>query len=75
VAVQEDFIASGGTTLLKLDDYIQHCDVVIHLLGDATGALPENLAVTSGHQPAGGSRAVELAGGRHPARLYPLHRS
>ena len=45
VAVQEDFIASGGTMLLKLDDYIQHCDAVIHLLGDATGALPENLAV------------------------------
>lgn len=45
VAVQEDFIASGGTTLLKLDDYIQHCDAVIHLLGDATGALPERPAV------------------------------
>ena len=45
VAVQEDFIASGGTTLLKLDDYIQHCDAVIHLLGEVTGAWPESPAV------------------------------
>jgi hypothetical protein len=50
VAVQEDFIASGGTTLLKLDDYLQHCDAVIHLLGDATGALAGSPAVADLHQ-------------------------
>jgi TolB-like protein len=38
VHVQEDFIASGVDTLSKLDDYIGHCDAVIHLAGDMTGA-------------------------------------
>ena len=35
VHVQEDFIAAGTETLDKLDDYIQSCDVVIHLVGQA----------------------------------------
>lgn len=38
VAVQEDFIVTGTETLDMLDDYIQHCDAVIHLAGDMTGA-------------------------------------
>src|SRR6185436_11228939 len=45
VAVQEDFIVSGGSTLRKLDDYIKACDGVIHLIGKATGAVPEAVAV------------------------------
>lgn len=36
--IQEDFIAAGGTTLRKLDDYIRHCHAVIHLVGDLPGA-------------------------------------
>ncbi len=36
--IQEDFIADGGTTLRKLDDYIRHCHAVIHLVGELTGA-------------------------------------
>ena len=40
VRVQEDFIVTGGTTLEKLDDYIRICDGVVHLVGDATGAIP-----------------------------------
>lgn len=45
VAVQEDFGVGGLTTLEKLDDYIRACDGVVHLIGKATGALPEADAV------------------------------
>jgi hypothetical protein len=45
VKVQEDFTVTGGTTLEKLDDYIKVCDGVIHLIGDATGAVPQAPAV------------------------------
>lgn len=38
VKVQEDFIATGTEMLDKLDEYIQQCDAVIHLVGDMTGA-------------------------------------
>lgn len=41
VMVQEDFIATGKETLDKLDEYIRHCDLVIHLVGDMTGALAQ----------------------------------
>jgi hypothetical protein len=40
VKVQEDFKDLGGDTLDKLDVYIAHCDAVIHLVGDMTGADP-----------------------------------
>ncbi len=45
VKVQEDFVVTGGTTLEKLDAYIQGCDAVVHLIGDATGAVPPLAAV------------------------------
>ena len=45
VAVEEDFITAGGPTLLKLDEYIQACDGVVHLIGKATGSIPEAVAV------------------------------
>ncbi|TYP80667.1 MULTISPECIES: tetratricopeptide repeat protein [Nitrosomonas] len=41
VKVQEDFIATGTETLDKLDEYLQQCDAVIHLVGDMTGALAQ----------------------------------
>jgi hypothetical protein len=44
VAVQEDFVVTGGSTLEKLDTYIRHCDAVIHLIGKACGGVPEELA-------------------------------
>ncbi len=47
VAVQEDFIVSGGSTLAKLDDYIRACDGIIHLIGKATGDAPEEPAVAA----------------------------
>ena len=40
VKVQEDFKDLGGETLDKLDVYITHCDAVVHLVGDMTGAYP-----------------------------------
>jgi len=45
IKVQEDFVVAGGTTLDKLDEYIRACDGVIHLIGDATGSIPEAPAV------------------------------
>ena len=47
VAVQEDFICTGGSTLAKLDDYIRACDGIIHLIGKATGDAPEEPAVAA----------------------------
>jgi tetratricopeptide (TPR) repeat protein len=40
VKVQEDFKDLGSDTLDKLDVYIAHCDAVVHLVGDMTGAYP-----------------------------------
>lgn len=40
---QEDFINAGRTTLEKLNDYIATCDAVIHLVGHASGAYPEQV--------------------------------
>ena len=48
VVVQEDFQQHGGTLLKKLEEYIDSCDRVIALVGNAhgwtpeRGALPEN---------------------------------
>jgi tetratricopeptide (TPR) repeat protein len=47
VAVQEQFVVSGGSTLEKLDDYIRSCDAVVHLIGKAPGAVPEEQAVAA----------------------------
>jgi tetratricopeptide (TPR) repeat protein len=47
VAVQEDFIVTGGSTLEKLDDYIRACDGIIHLIGKASGDAPEEAAVAA----------------------------
>ena len=47
VAVQEDFGVLGSTTLEKLDTYIRHCDAVVHLIGKATGAVPEERAIAA----------------------------
>lgn len=47
VAVQEDFIVTGGSTLAKLDDYIRACDGIIHLIGKASGDAPGELAVAA----------------------------
>lgn len=47
VEVQETFIATGTLTLDKLDDYIKACDVVIHLVGDMTGADAHPAAIAS----------------------------
>ena len=41
VKVQEDFIVTGTETLDMLDDYIQQCNAVIHLVGDMTGAMAQ----------------------------------
>jgi hypothetical protein len=45
VAVQEDFITTGGSTFEKLDHYIKACDGVLHLIGKSTGAVPPAITV------------------------------
>ncbi|MFT4103945.1 MAG: tetratricopeptide repeat protein [Burkholderiaceae bacterium] len=45
VKVQEDFIATGTETLDMLDEYIRSCDVVVHLVGDMTGAMAQAQSV------------------------------
>lgn len=55
--VQEDFIATGTETLDKLDDYIRGCDVVIHLVGDMTGAMAQPSSLVAIRQ-----RYPDLAG-------------
>jgi hypothetical protein len=65
VKVQGDFVTSGGHTLSKLDDYIRHCDAVIHLIGKATGSFPEEAAV----------RALLEKYPDLPAKLSPLAES
>ncbi len=40
-------MAAGVPTLDKLDDYIQSCDAVVHLVGDMTGAIANPAAVAS----------------------------
>jgi tetratricopeptide (TPR) repeat protein len=47
VAVQEDFMVGGGSTLAKLDDYIRACDGIIHLIGKASGDAPAEPAVAA----------------------------
>lgn len=43
--IQEDFTAYGGATIEKLDEYIQHCEAVIHIVGDMTGSMANELSL------------------------------
>lgn len=63
VAVQDDSLVTGGTTLEKLDDYIRACDGVVHLIGKATGAVPEEPTVAKllAHYPDLATRVPSLA--------------
>jgi hypothetical protein len=47
IALQDEFIVAGGSTLEKLDDYISRCDGVLHLIGAAPGAVPAEPAVAA----------------------------
>src|SRR4051812_10655587 len=47
VETQEAFIAHGAPTLLMLDDYIAHCDAVIHIAGDQTGSPVDPASLTA----------------------------
>src|SRR4051812_10960297 len=63
VKVQEDFIAHGGVTLDKLDDYIRECHAIIR---GATGHRSVSLKALG---PAGSSRRGDQAG--QPAVRQP----
>jgi len=45
VKIQEDFKALGGDTLSMLEEYIEHCDAVVHFAGDMTGSTPKDFGV------------------------------
>ncbi len=40
VKTQENFKDLGDATLDKLDEYIRHCDAVVHLVGEMCGSAP-----------------------------------
>ena len=63
VKVQEDFIDTGTETLDMLDEYVRQCDVVIHLVGDMTGAMaqPPSLTMLRQRYPDFGSRLPVMA--------------
>ena len=44
VAIQEDFKALCGDTLAKLEDYVRHRQLALHVLGETAGAAPPDLA-------------------------------
>lgn len=60
--IQEDFISFGGPTLEKLDEYIRHCDAVIHIIGDMTGSMINEFSrqYLNKHFPDFGTRFPEL---------------
>src|SRR4051794_4725733 len=43
--IQEDFIAYGSAMLEKLDEYIRQCEAVIHICGDMTGSLANDISL------------------------------
>lgn len=43
--IQEDFIPFGGPTLEKVDEYIQRCDIIIHICGDMIGSMANDSSV------------------------------
>jgi tetratricopeptide (TPR) repeat protein len=43
--IQEDFKALGGDTLSMLEEYIEHCDAVVHFAGSMTGSMPKDFCV------------------------------
>ena len=45
VKIQEDFKSLGGNTLRKLEEYIEHCEAVVHFVGDMTGSAPQDVNV------------------------------
>ena len=45
VKIQEDFKALGGDTLSMLEEYIEHCQAVVHFVGDMTGSAPHDFTV------------------------------
>ena len=40
VKIQEDFKPAGGDTLRTLEEYIEHCDAIVHFVGDISGSTP-----------------------------------
>ena len=45
VKIQEDFKARGGDTLRMLEEYIEQCDAIVHLVGDMAGSTPAKISV------------------------------
>jgi hypothetical protein len=45
VKIQEDFKPLGADTLRMLDEYIAHCEAVVHFVGEMTGSTPPAFCV------------------------------
>ena len=52
VKIQEDFKPLGGDTLHVLEDYIEQCEAVVHLVGDIAGSAPAKSSVEEVRRPA-----------------------
>jgi hypothetical protein len=40
VKIQKDFKALGGDTLNMLEEYVEHCEAVVHFVGEMAGSTP-----------------------------------
>lgn len=63
VMAQEDLVVTGEPTLVLLDSHIKECDLVVHLVGNMTGALAEepSLEVIRRRYPKMGEDLPQLA--------------
>jgi tetratricopeptide (TPR) repeat protein len=70
VKIQEDFKALGGDTLKMLAEYVEHCEAVIHFVGDMVGSTPaaSSVDVLLKRHPALETRLAEKGLGRDAAK-------
>jgi hypothetical protein len=70
IKVQEECRDGGGTLLEKLDDYINSCQAMIHLVGDGCGCAPQPAEVRNllGRYPDLPTALPELAAAFQPDR-------
>ena len=74
VKVQEDFLQGGHTLLECLADYIRNCDLVIHLIGEASGARPTSEHERSLLQTLGETSLESFSGWSYTQWEYHLAR-
>jgi len=74
VKVQEDFQQGGHILLESLADYVRKCDLVIHLVGEASGARPTQEHEQSLLQTLGKTDSATFSGWSYTQWEYRLAR-